>query len=146
MCCDFGGVIAMQELSESQDHTFVSGIARWWKEQVGNWAGRAELEDFDPDELRRVAMEVGLNARELCSMAGKWPDSSNQLLRRMAVLELDVTEIARSQPGVSNDLKKLCSFCVSKRRCDHDLAANEGNPEWREYCPNVGTLAALIAG
>ena len=135
----------MQNTSRDQSHTFVAGIARWWKGRTGNRAGRAELENFDPDELRRVAMEVGVSSRELCSMAGKWPESSNLLLRRMAALDLDATEIARSQPSVSNDLRRLCSLCISKQRCDHDLAANAKNSDWQEYCPNVATLTALTA-
>ena len=136
----------MQEISNNQGHTFAAGIARWWRNWIGNRAGRAELESFSSDELRCVAMDVGVNARELCSMAGRWPESSNLLLRRMAALGLDTTEIARSQPSVSNDLNRLCSLCVSKKRCDHELAANAKASGWQEYCPNVGTLKALTAG
>ena len=136
----------MQDTSRSQNHTFVAGIARWWRDWTGNRAGRTELENFNPDELRRVAMEVGVSSLELRSMAGKWPESSNLLLRRMAALDLDAMEIARSQPSVSNDLNRLCSFCVSKKRCDHELAANAKSSGWQEYCPNVGTLTALTAG
>ena len=97
------------------------------------------------DELQRVATDVGLNTQDLRSLAGKWPEASDLLQRRMSTLELDAAEIAHSQPSVSNDLKRLCSLCVSKKRCDHDLAAHAANLEWQEYCPNVGTLTALTA-
>ena len=63
-------------------------------------------------------MDIGSILQELRPLAGKWPESANLLSRRMAALQLDPSEIARSQPAVSNDLKRLCSLCVSKGRCD----------------------------
>ena len=135
----------MQDTSKSHSHTFVVGIARWWRNWNGNRAGRAELENFSRDELRRVATDVGANPRELRSLAGKWPESSNLLVLRMSALELDAEEIARSQPSVSNDLRRLCSLCVSKSRCDHDIASAAKTLGWQEYCPNESTLTALTA-
>ena len=133
----------MQETSNNQSHIFAAGIARWWRNWVGNRAGRAELESFNSDELRRVAMDVGVNARELCSMAGRWPESSNLLLRRMATLGLDAREIDRSQPSVSNDLNRLCSMCVRR----NDAITNSPRTRSKqEYCPNVSTLTAWTAG
>jgi hypothetical protein len=145
MCCDLGGIIAMQGSSKSQNHTLVAGIARWWRNRTGNHAGRAELENFSRDELRGVAMDVGSNPQEFRSLAGKWPESSNLLLRRLSAIGLDASEIERLQPAVSNDLKRLCSLCVSKKRCDRDFVVNAENASWQEYCPNVSTLTALTA-
>jgi hypothetical protein len=145
MCCDFGGDIAMHDASKSQRSSFIAAIGQWWRNWNGNRAGRAEIENFCPDELQRIATDVGANPQELRSLAGKWPESTNLLSQRMAVLHLDADEVARSQPAVSNDLKKLCSLCVSKGWCAHDLAKGAINPDWREYCPNTTTLLALSA-
>ena len=135
----------MQSSSKGQYPSFVATIARWWRNLWGNRAGMAELRDCSPDELRRLASDVGVNTRDLRSLAGKWPDAADLLTRRMATLQLNPLEIERSLPAVSNDLKKLCSFCVSKGQCMHDLADGATNADWQEYCPNTTTLIALSA-
>ncbi|HTS41175.1 MAG TPA: hypothetical protein VMH84_11625 [Xanthobacteraceae bacterium] len=81
----------------------------------------------------------------LQALAGKWPEATDLLSRRMAALKLDVEEIGRTYPPVSNDLKHLCWLCTSKGRCERDLAKDPSNPVWREYCPNATTLTALSA-
>jgi hypothetical protein len=103
----------------------------------------AELGNCSPDELQRLARDVGVSSEELVPLAGKWPDSANLLARRMAALQLDPSEIASSQPAVANDLRRLCSLCVSKGRCTHDFASGANNSNWQEYCPNKTTLTAL---
>lgn len=133
----------MQSSSKGQYPDFVATIAQWWRNWWGNRAGMAELGSCSPDELQRLARDVGVNPQELRSLAGKWPESADLLTRRMAALQLDPLAIARSQPAVSNDLKKLCSLCVSKGQCTHDLAGGAINSDWRKYCPNTTTLMAL---
>jgi hypothetical protein len=145
MCCDFEGVAAMHESSTEHRSSIVTGIAQWWRNWRGNRAGMAELKDFSPDELRRLALEIGVNPEDMRPLAGKWPESADLLARRMAALQLDPLEVARSQPAVSNDLKKLCSFCMSKGECAHDFASGAPNSKWEEYCPNTSTLKALSA-
>jgi hypothetical protein len=135
----------MQTVSQSPGRSPFAALSRWWRDLMGNRRGRAELDNLAPDGIDRVARDVGVNAGELRALAGKWPDSADQLTRRIAALSLDAEEIRRSQPSVSNDLKKLCSLCASKGRCEHDLAKDAGNPVWQEYCPNATTLLALQA-
>ena len=133
----------MHDSSNGQHLSFIAAIGNWWRNWWGNRAGRAELENCSPDELQRLARDVGVSLEELRPLAGKWPDSANLLARRMAALQLDPSEIARSQPAVANDLRKLCSLCVSKGRCMHDLASAANDSNWQEYCPNKSTLMAL---
>jgi len=135
----------MQSSSIGQDPTLVAKIARWWRNWWGNRAGVAELDNFDRNELKHISRDIGASTEELRALAGKWPESADLLTRRMAALQLDPLATARSQPAVSNDLKKLCSLCVSKGRCEHDLAEGAINSDWREYCPNATTLTALSA-
>lgn len=132
--------------SSSRQHpTFAAKVARWWRNWWGNRTGISELDNFDRDDLKHIARDIGASTEELRALAGKWPDSADLLTRRMTALQLDPLATARSQPAVSNDLKKLCSLCVSKGRCEHDLAEGTTNSDWREYCPNTTTLAALSA-
>jgi hypothetical protein len=142
---DLGGEIAMQNASAGKRPQFFALVAGWWRTWRGNPAGRAELDNCSPQELGRIAQEVGASADELRVLAGKWPESAAMLSRRLQALALDPLEIERSQRGVSNDLKKLCSLCASKGRCDFDLDTFPSHTGWREYCPNAMTLTALAA-
>jgi hypothetical protein len=142
--CGLGG-IAMKNSFASRQSSVFDAVFQWWRNWTRNRASLAELRNFNPQELQRMAQEVGVNPQELRVLAGKWPESADLLSRRMAALDLDAAQIARSQPCVSNDLRKLCSFCVSKGRCERDLAGDPNNSVWREYCPNTTTLTALGA-
>ena len=104
------------------------------------------LADFarcDPLDVERMAHDVGVSGAELRSLAGKWPDASDLLSRRMDELRLDAAELARARPLVLRDLEKTCSLCVHQRRCRHDLDRNPADPAWQDYCPDAATLAAL---
>jgi hypothetical protein len=39
-------------------------------------------------EVERMAHDVGVNAGELCALAGKWPHAAEPLIRRLAALDL----------------------------------------------------------
>ena len=127
---------------QSSDSLF-SALGRWWQNWKDSRAHIAELGNFTPKELHDIARDAGATTQELRALAGKWPDSADLLTRRMAALGLNTAELARTQPATSNDLKKLCSLCASKRPCEHDLVKDAANPAWNEYCPNATTLTAL---
>jgi hypothetical protein len=135
----------MQNVPAGERPVIFAFVARWWRKWWGNRAARAELENCNPQELRRIARDIGASPDELRILAGKWPESADLLSRRLQALALDPSEIERSQRSVSNDLKKLCSLCASKGQCDFDLDTFPSHPGWREYCPNARTLMALAA-
>jgi hypothetical protein len=136
----------MNSLQSELRSSFGSAVARWWRNWTGNRAGLSDLNQFYPDSIDRIASEVGVNASEMRTLAGKWPDSADLLSRRMASLHLDPQHLNRTEPAVTNDLKRLCSLCAAKRRCENDLDTKAVDPVWRQYCPNTTTLTALIAG
>ncbi len=125
--------------------SFGSTIAHWWRNWTGNRAGLAELNQLEPGAIRQIAADVGVNTSDVRALAGKWPDSADLLLRRMSALHIDPQQLNRTQPGVTNDLKKQCSLCGAKRRCERDLDNGPVNSVWRQYCPNSTTLTALTA-
>jgi hypothetical protein len=94
--------------------------------------------------LKRIAHDIGLPSHELRALAGKWPDSADQLSHRLRVLGLDGAAISTTEPQVLHDLQRTCSMCDSKGRCVRDLDRDENDPRWRSYCPNVATLDALV--
>lgn len=118
-------------------------IARWWSNWREARANVAALQQCGTAEVARMAHDTGLETHELRALAGKWPDSANELNVRLRTLGLDAETISATEPHVLRDLQRTCSMCISKGRCNHDLASDEHAAEWREYCPNVSTLDAM---
>jgi hypothetical protein len=104
---------------------------------------RHRLNGCDQNEIARIARDVGLSSNELREMAELGPDAAKLMLERMAVLHLDADALAESDPSTMRDLQRLCSTCVSKKRCQRDLLLVPDDPMWRHYCPNADTLDAL---
>jgi hypothetical protein len=125
------------------------GIARRLAHWCRDWGRRrrtlVELDCCGPAEVARIAHDIGVSSTDLCVLAGKWPDSTNLLLRRMGESRLDATEIVGVEPQVMRDLQRVCTFCASKRKCEHDLASYPSDSAWQNYCPNATTLKALVA-
>ena len=127
-----------------------SAIARWWRRWTGARSDSFELESCGPDQVKRMAQDLGLSASELLSLSSQGLYGSNLLERRMAALNLEPDELARSEPALLRDLQRLCTTCTSPRRCARDLAqelardpAEPASRDWREYCPNATTLNML---
>jgi hypothetical protein len=118
-------------------------LARWWRWWRGNAAGRAELVQFNQAELNNLARDVGVNAAELHSLAGKWPNAADLLSLRMQQLGLDGKILARRQPELSRALQKNCALCATKAPCEHDLRRRPADPGWRRYCSNADALMTL---
>jgi hypothetical protein len=130
-----------REHSLKPTRTVVENIANWWR----NWrATRTTLAAFErcgPAEVKRIAGDVGLESRELRALAGKWPNSADELTNRLHALRI---EPAATDPSVLRDLQRTCSMCGSKRPCTRDLERDPNDPRWRQYCTNVHTLDSLL--
>ena len=120
-------------------------LAHWWWDWRAQRKAMVELACCGPEEVGRMARDVGVDRSDLGILAGKWPDSADLLSRRLDELGLDPAQATQVEPQVVRDLQRVCSLCTSKRKCGHDLARHPSDRTWREYCPNVGTLDALMA-
>ena len=70
----------------------------------------------------------------------------NELLRsRMKILGLDVDAIARDFPEVFDRVRQNCPRCGDREACALDLRHDPNSMIWEAYCPNSGTLNALVA-
>lgn len=116
---------------------------------VGDWIKRhqthrgQQLDACGSEDIARMAHDIGVPDYDLRQMAKLGPDAAKLVAERMKALNLDAGTIAESQPGTMRDLQRLCSSCVSKKRCQRDLAHDPGDSAWRQYCPNAGTLGLL---
>lgn len=125
------------------DRSVLAGVVRRWRDWLGNRAGRAEFADRGTQEPEAVARHVGAGGAELRALAGKWPDSADLLTRRMAVLGLDASKVAQSQPEASHVLTEHGSLGSDKRQSEHDLNSGTLDPAWRRYCPDSQPLSTL---
>ena len=74
-----------------------------------------------------------------------WFYDASLVFRRMALIEIDQTELAKNDPLLFRELQGLCTLCRNKDRCAAELNERNHNQSegWREYCPNSSALAAL---
>ncbi|MBX9846588.1 MAG: hypothetical protein K2Z80_32745 [Xanthobacteraceae bacterium] len=122
----------------------VRRLLRRWTDWLRRRKRLAEVERLDAAAAAAIAREVGTGAPELRALAGKWPDTSADLLaRRLGALNLDPARLSARHPAVAQDLSRLCTLCADKSRCRHDLARRPESATWQSYCPNTGTLTAL---
>ena len=144
--------------AESTAHHFLVRLREWWRR-------RSELETMDPEELARVARDLGMSGRELRNLAARGPDAVHLLDERMRVLGLtraDVErvvhdlgelerigrEVERVVQGLMRDMERTCACCDEKGVCKKDLAARPNDDAWEGYCPNAVALtgAKIIKG
>jgi hypothetical protein len=107
------------------------------------WRERAELNALPPEELGRLAHELGVSGDELTEIAARGPHASDLLYERMQAMGIARADVDRVAHGLIRDLERSCSCCADKGECKRDLAAHPGDPVWKEYCPNAISLEAV---
>jgi len=118
-------------------------IASWWRKHAEIYRNAADLGDLGPDELARVASDVGVSASELRALSQYCSDAADLLEQRIAALDMDVKVLARDAGAQLREMERLCTMCESKGRCARDLAADPNDEVWRKYCPNQEALIDL---
>ncbi len=115
---------------------FLARLQDWWRR-------RGDLDRLPPDELARVARELGMTVHELKGVMAGGPRSADLLYLRMDALELSRDAVESAAPGLMRDLQATCCACSEKARCQRDLAAHPDKAFWQDYCPNFTTLTSL---
>ena len=96
-----------------------------------------------PGEAGRVARDLNLDTGTLVKIAGRGNGPPVLLNRRLALLGIDPEQLRQREPAAAQDLARCCALCGSKTRCARDLVSNPTSNQWKDYCPNEHTLAAL---
>jgi hypothetical protein len=122
----------------------LEAVAQWYRDWMDRTSA-ADLRCLGEAEVDRMAKDVGVSADELRRLVNQGPESAELLLRRMAELDLDRSEVTRQEPETFRELQQVCSRCKSRRQCARDLASHAADPAWKDYCPNAATLEALNA-
>ena len=125
----------------STAHHLLARLREWWRR-------RSELETMDPEELARVAKDLGMTGQELRDLAARGPDAAYLLYERMRMLGLTTADVERVVPGLMRDMERTCACCNEKGVCERDLAARPDDTAWGGYCPNAVALtgAKIIKG
>ncbi len=121
-----------------------NSIANWVSKYRDIFSPDDQLARCTPDEVKRVARELGITARELNALAQKGPDAATLVLKMLVALRIDLKVLEKSEPYVIRDLQRLCTTCGVKTRCKHELANGTAADRFRQFCPNAFTLDALL--
>jgi len=137
----------MQNTDTQQPATIdgVFGAIADWVRRFRSHAGNDDtFGQCSPDEVKRIATDIGMSTAELRAIAHKAPGSADLLQKMLVALGVDPDALAKRDPAVMRDLQRLCISCSHKRLCQHELAAGKAAAHFHEFCPNAFTLDALL--
>jgi hypothetical protein len=97
-----------------------------------------------PDEVMRVAKEIGLTPSELGDLASEGPGTVNLLKDMLVALHVDPKVLADTDPLIRRELQWLCLTCNNKKRCKQELANETAPDHFREFCPNAVSFDELF--
>ena len=116
-----------------------SRVHAWWRR-------RTELDRMAPEELARIAGDVGVDASDLKDLVARGPHAADLLHERMRALGLSREHVQDVTYALMRDLERTCIYCDKKRVCERDLAERPNDRAWESYCPNaIGLTYAKIA-
>lgn len=123
---------------------FLDAVAGWFKKPRYPRGGRDELRQCSPEEIMKVAKDLGVPLSDLGGLAAKAPDAANDVSKMLRVLSIDESTLAKGNPATMRDLQRTCMLCVQKGRCRHEFARFTAAQNFHEFCPNAYTLDALL--
>jgi uncharacterized protein YjiS (DUF1127 family) len=133
-----------EEAAVSTSYPFVADLI----DAFGNWLQRrreiGELQGFDSSEFNRIAHELGVSTGELHALVREGPHAADELPKLLTALGIDSEALLRIQPLVYHDMERVCSTCLQKKRCNHELAAGSSPAHYEEYCINASTIDAIV--
>ena len=97
-----------------------------------------------PDEVMRMAKDIGVTPSQLHYLVRKGPDSANLLKRMLVALHVDPKIIADMDPLVMREMQWLCITCNNKKRCEHELAKGTATEHFQEFCPNAVSIEEVL--
>lgn len=104
-----------------------------------------ELAACPPQELNRIAADVGLSGDQLRQHCRRDHGASELLPRRLQLLGIDPEFLRQESPTLLNDLARVCASCRESSRCARDLGAGNVQVGMATYCLNAPTIDLLTA-
>ena len=133
--------------AEERDREAALAAIAVWVMKYRYAAGlRDEAMKCRPEDVARLARDLGVKPGELASLANNNPQSAALLEKMLRALGVEPGRLAKANPVIARDLERLCIACVAKERCMIELAAGTAAENFREFCPIAFTLLALLGG
>jgi hypothetical protein len=126
----------------------IAAVWNWWHDPSRRGQKRSDGGNYSPDDVKSVPREADESGFAIGDIATHGSFEVSLLLRRMAMLHIELDELAREEPVLFRDLQVSCVVCQCKGRCRWGLAHELDDPawqDWRDYCPNATTLSLLSA-
>lgn len=124
--------------------TALKAIADWVSNYRNAIGFNNEFGMCGPDDVMRMAKEIGVTPSQLHELASKGPGNANLLKTMLVALHVDPKILADMDPLIMRELKWLCITCSNKKRCEHELAKGTATEHFREFCPNAVSLDELL--
>ena len=137
-----------QRENELPSYPFVeaalAAIADWVTSYRNAVGLKNEFGMCGPEEVARMAKDIGVTPSHLQELVRKGPDSANLLKRMLVGLHVDPKIIADIDPLVMREMNWLCITCGNKKRCKHELAKGTATEHFHEFCPNAVSIDELL--
>jgi len=117
-----------------------------WARALSTHRALAELAACPPQELDRIAADIGLSPGELRRSTSCHLGPSELMPRRLRALGLDPEFVRHAEPELFRDLGRVCANCTAWRRCKRDLARGDVQAGMSAYCLNSATIDLLTIG
>jgi hypothetical protein len=122
----------------------LNAIADWVTNYRNAIGFKNEFGMCGPDEVARMAKDIGVTPNQLQELVRKGADSAKLLKAMLAALHVDPKTIAEIDPLVMREMKWLCITCNNRKRCKHELAKGTATEHFHEYCPNAISIDELL--
>jgi hypothetical protein len=123
--------------------TALKAIADWVSNYRSAIGFKNEFDICGPDEVMRMAKEIGVTPSQLHELA-RGPGDAKLLKAMLVALHVDPKVLADMDPLIVRELKWLCISCGNKKRCRHELAKGTAAERFHEFCPNAVSLDELL--
>jgi hypothetical protein len=134
--------------SEHPSYPFVEAALKSIADWVTSYRSAIGFNDefgmCGPDEVMRMAKDIGVTPSQLQELVRKGPHSANLLKNMLVALHVDPKIIADMDPLVMREMKWLCITCNNKKRCKHELAKRTATEHFHEFCPNAVSIDELL--
>jgi len=122
----------------------LGAIADWVTNYRNAVGFNNEFDMCGPDEVMRMAEDIGVTPSQLQELVRKGGNSANLLKRMLVALHVDPKVIADMDPLVMREVKWLCITCCNKRQCEHEIAKGTAVEHFQKYCPNAVSIDELL--
>jgi hypothetical protein len=122
----------------------LKAIANWVTHYRNAIGFNNEFGMCGPDEVLRMAKDIGVTPNQLQELVRRGPDSAKLLKSMLVALHVDPKIIAEMDPLVMREMKWLCITCNNKKRCEHELAKGTATEHFHEFCPNAVSIDELL--